>query len=402
MKFTLGPISNERAFTLFVKEPFAHISPIVEGLAINGETFITGEIRGSLSDYSIEGLIETSALDLMIPARRLEAKKMRIRFPFSLNQPGVDGITSGGGSNQSRDGFIKGDWIRWRSQEWRNIKLSMILKDDTYFFPNPIKLPILGGALVFEEARIENPFGRKRKITMGLRLERLDFSSVTELFLPFAIPGHVEGDFSEIRASEDTLETRGNLSVYTLGGQIKVQDIHGNSPFSRLRKISMNVLFENINLEEASQSFEFGQMGGIIEGEMKGFSFSFGQPESFELEIRSVKKRGIKQYVNAEAVNNLSILSTGSGFSFRKGALQFLKYYPYAKLGIYCKLQNDVFTLRGTIHRKGVEYLIKRGPIGGINVINQNPENRIRWRQMLRRLRTIGQDMGKVEVSTEK
>jgi hypothetical protein len=131
-------------------------------------------------------------------------------------------------------------------------------------------------------------------------------------------------------------------------------------------------------------------------------TLSFGQPEKFELEMHSVRRRGVKQYVNAEAVNNLSILSTGSRYGFSSILLQFFEHFPYAKLGIFCKLENDVFTLRGTIHEGGVEYLIRKGPFRGIDVINQNPQNRIRWRQMVQRLKTIGRGEGKVEVTIEK
>ncbi len=79
----------------------------------------------------------------------------------------------------------------------------------------------------------------------------------------------------------------------------------------------------------------------------------------------------------------------------------FMKYFPYDKLGIYCKLEDDIFTLRGTIHEKGVEYLIKRGTFGGIDVINQNPNNQIRWKQMIQRLATIGKNAGAMRVTTQ-
>jgi hypothetical protein len=154
----------------------------------------------------------------------------------------------------------------------------------------------------------------------------------------------------------------------------------------------MDVLLRDINLEEVSRLFKFGQMGGSIEGEVKGLTISFGQPEAFELEIRSVKKRGIRQYVNAEAVNDLSILSSGTPFS-GKGMLRFIQHFPYSKLGIYCKLKNDVFTLRGTIHEHGIEYLMRKKGIRGIDIINRDPENRIRWKQMVSRLKAIGKGM---------
>jgi len=401
-RVALGPISNERAFDLFVKEPFGHISPVLKKLSINGETSITGLICGSRRGYSIRGLVETSAVDLTIPTHEIKAKGVKIKLPFSLNHPNPDGTRCSAGLNNSVTGFVQGDWIQWKSRKWRDVTMPMTLMENTFLFPPHLKIPILGGAVILEGAKIQDPFRKTMEIIVGLRLDRLDFSEVTKAFVPFAIPGSLEGNFSEIRVSADSLATRGNLTIHALGGQIEVSNLQGSTLFSRLRRVSMDVLIKSIDLEVASQSFKFGQMGGTIQGGIRDLAFSFGQPERFELEIRSVKKKGVRQYVNAEAVNNLSILSTGSGFSFKRSALQFFQYFPYAKLGIYCKLENDVFTLRGTIHQNGVEYLIKRGLFRGIDVINQNPENRIRWRQMLSRLKAIGRGRGAVEVSTQK
>jgi hypothetical protein len=142
-------------------------------------------------------------------------------------------------------------------------------------------------------------------------------------------------------------------------------------------------------------------MGGILEGQIKDLIFSFGQPEQFEFDIHSVSKRGVRQFINAEAVNSLAILSTGSPYSFSAVFLRLFEDFPYSKLGIYCKLQNDVFTLRGTIHERGIEYLIRKGTFRGIDVINQIPENRIRWKQMLNRLQAIGKGSGDVKVTTK-
>lgn len=402
MKVSLGPIANKRAFDLFVKEPFGQISPVLKGLSVSGETHINASIRGSLRQYTIDGFVETSGMDLVVASHQLKAKGVKIRFPLALSHPEGERISSDEDTNNRQTGFVKADWIQWRSQEWRDITVSMGLRGNTLFFPHQIKLPIWDGTVIVEGARIREPFRKTREVMLGLRLENLNFSKATELFFPLSLPGSLAADFSEVRVSEEALKTRGALTVHVFGGQIEIDNIHGRVPFSRFREISMDVRLSNIDLEKASASFKFGQMGGLIQGQIRDLTFSFGQPERFELEIRSVKKRGTKQYVNADAVNNLSILSTGTGFSFKRGALQFLKYFRYAKLGIYCKLQNDVFTLRGTIHKNGVEYLIKRGLVGGIDVINQNPENRIRWKQMLRRLKAVGQGTKDVRVSTQK
>ncbi len=400
VKVALGPISNERAFDLFVREPFGRASPMLKNLSINGETSLNATIRGFPNHYTIQGWLETSSMNLAIPAQQIAAKGVKIRLPFSLEYPDRESAVTHGDLGTPTTGFFKGDMVQWKSHEWQDVAVRVTLKDSTYFLPYQLKLPIWGGTVILEGATIRDPFGKTLEVTLGLRLNHLDFSEVTKAFVPLALPGSLEGNFPEIRISPKNLVTRGSLIAHTLGGRIEVGSIQAAAPLSHLRKVSMEVLFRDIDLEGASRSFKFGQMGGIIQGNITNLVFSFGQPEKFELSIRSVKKRGIKQYVNAEAVNNLSILSTGTAFPFRRGILQFFRYFPYDKLGIYCKLENDIFTLRGTIHQQGVEYLIKRAPFRGIDVINQNPENRIRWKQMLRRLKAIGQRTEDVKVKT--
>lgn len=401
VNLSLGPISNERAFELFVKEPFGHVSPVLNDISVNGETRITASIRGSRSLYWIQGLLETLVEDLAIPARGMWAKGVKIQFPVSLRYPKADTTVSSAVSSVSMKGFIEAELIQWESQGWGDLNVPLTLKENTLFLPPSIKLHLWGGTAVIEGAKIEDPFGETMEITLGLKLDGLDLSELTKATAPFAVPGSLESDLPKIRISAKGLATSGNLTIHALGGRIEVSNIRGDTPFSRLREVSMDVLLREIDLGEVSRIFNFGEMGGVIEGWVRGLTFSFGQPEEFELEIHSVKKRGVKQYINTEAVNDLSILSSGSSFSFRRGVLRMINDFPYAELGIYCKLKNDVFTLRGTIHENELEYLIKRTRFRGIDVINRNPENRMQWKQMLSRLKAVGQGAGVAKGSNQ-
>jgi len=53
-------------------------------------------------------------------------------------------------------------------------------------------------------------------------------------------------------------------------------------------------------------------------------------------------------------------------------------------------LENDTFRVNGTIREGDVEYLVKRGSFSGVNVVNQNPDNRISFKDMLKRIQRIG------------
>ncbi|MGA7143258.1 MAG: hypothetical protein WBY47_02045, partial [Desulfobacterales bacterium] len=69
---------------------------------------------------------------------------------------------------------------------------------------------------------------------------------------------------------------------------------------------------------------------------------------------------------------------------------------PYEKIGIRASLENDVFKVNGTIKEGGTEYLVKRGAFSGVNIVNQNPDNRISFKDMVNRIKRIGAGSGPV------
>ena len=52
-------------------------------------------------------------------------------------------------------------------------------------------------------------------------------------------------------------------------------------------------------------------------------------------------------------------------------------------------LNNDVFTINGTIVENGVEYLVRRSGLSGVDVVNLNPDNRISFKDMIKRIQRI-------------
>ncbi len=68
---------------------------------------------------------------------------------------------------------------------------------------------------------------------------------------------------------------------------------------------------------------------------------------------------------------------------------QFFKEFGYAGLGLECTLNDDLFKIRGLIREDGIEYIIKRPPLFGINVVNSNPNNLISFSDMLKRLKRV-------------
>jgi hypothetical protein len=145
-----------------------------------------------------------------------------------------------------------------------------------------------------------------------------------------------------------------------------------------------------------TQDTSFGKIEGVLMGEIKGLQVAYGQPQRFELFLETVRKKGVPQRISLRAVENISRLGGGgSPFMGMAGVFASLfKEFPYQKMGVRARLENDVFRINGTIQENGQEYLVKRGTLSGVNVINQNPDNRISFKDMLKRLQRITSDGG--------
>jgi len=142
----------------------------------------------------------------------------------------------------------------------------------------------------------------------------------------------------------------------------------------------------------------FGKIEGVLKGSIRDFEIAYGQPQRFELLLETVEKKGIPQTISIKAVDNIAQIGGGqSPFMGLAGAFaSIFERFPYKKIGIRANLENDMFAINGTIKEDGTEYLVKRRTFSGINIVNQNPDNRISFKDMLKRINRITHKGGAV------
>jgi hypothetical protein len=224
-------------------------------------------------------------------------------------------------------------------------------------------------------------------------LPGLDLSRLPVATAQFPLSGRARAEFPVLDIAPDKITTTGRAEIETFGGRVVVRDVVIVTPFSPGRAISCNVDFLDLDLKKMTDVVPFGEMTGIIRGEALGLMISYGQPESFHLNLESVPRKGVAQTFSLKAVDNLTVLSSGQKASMGFGQfwMRFIRGFRYKKIGIASTLKNDTFTLNGTIHEKGVEYLVKKPALFGINVINRMPDKKISFKEMMSRLERVGQ-----------
>ena len=72
------------------------------------------------------------------------------------------------------------------------------------------------------------------------------------------------------------------------------------------------------------------------------------------------------------------------------GALTSLfKEFPYDKIAVQASLENDVFRIGGPLREGDKVYLVKRSGLSGVNVVNQDPDGRISFKDMMKRIKRV-------------
>ncbi|MGH7808748.1 MAG: hypothetical protein ACREP5_00570, partial [Candidatus Binatia bacterium] len=125
-----------------------------------------------------------------------------------------------------------------------------------------------------------------------------------------------------------------------------------------------------------------------LEGSIDGLVLTAGQPSELRADLRSVD-RGGEQRISVEALNKITVLSSGQEAGVLYGGLaSFFDSFRYNKLGLKATLKNDRLTLRGVESRGDQEYLVVGSFLPPtVNVVSHTQV--IAFSELLRRLERI-------------
>ena len=346
-----------------------------EKLSLNGSFWVRdGAIRNKDETLLIDGI--------------------QVEIPFYLENPGQD-------DEKKEEQYLKKGYFR--IQQFKTPALSLepfqldLQAGINRFLFEPLTLGIFGGQVILGRSAFTlGPEPANVKGMLSFYLKDLDLSKLPFNSEQSSLEGRVEVDLPRVELSPAEVLTEGKAEVNIFDTTIHVENIGVTKPFTKNRTIFCDVRFDDLSLEKLTNAIPFGKVTGILRGEIKDLAISYGQPERFIMLLESVRKKGVSQKFSVGAVNDLSIISSGEGsaLSPNKGFARFVSDFGYDKIGIYCSLKNDNFSLRGTIREKGVEYLVKRSWLFGISVVNKKPKNKIQFKDMMSRLKRIGESEG--------
>jgi hypothetical protein len=340
---------------------------------------------------SIEGRLTVTDADIGLLSSKTDLIGITADIPIRYESALADAAPQEGPLPE--EGFLRIDEFRNPVLTLKPVAVSVRVGANA-FAVEPFSFELFGGRLELGRTvfRLDPRTGALRGAG-SLALRELDIAKFPIPSPQFKLTGKVRADFPrlDIGLREISVSGRGEADVF--GGKVVLRDLAVADPFTPGRSISLNVDLLDLDLKKLTDEIPFGEVTGIVRGEIRDLVLSYGQPARFDLRIESVHRKGVPQTFSLKAVDNLTVLSSGQQASAGTGPfwMRFIRGFRYQMLGIVSTLRNDTFTLNGTIHEGGVEYLVKKPPLFGINVVNRMPDKMISFKEMTGRLKRVGQ-----------
>lgn len=389
-RVTAQDIPLKRVVSLFLSDYLAQTSAALKGIEVDGKLDTELSVASVQKGYAALGNIKLEKTSLKLPGVSLGITGIDVNLPFDLVPAGTNTAVRENPPLGMIEiaGLTKGDY------SLEGLKVPIIAFGSDVTATGVISIPFYDGTIRIRNLKVNDALGTSPKISFASSVSGVNVPRLLNELTGLSFPGSVKARFPDISYQDGQLTTQGRVVIDIFGGKIEAADFYVKDLFAPSRRIGGSILFQDIDLGKVTETIKVGKITGLVEGFVKDLEIEYGQLSRFVFEMDTAKKGGGSRKVSVDAIENISILGTGTGgigAVLKSGINKFFKEYPYSRIGIRCTLENDIFNIRGKIREGGKEYLIRRAFLRGIDVVNMDPQNMVSFKDMQERIGRVFQ-----------
>lgn len=251
----------------------------------------------------------------------------------------------------------------------------------------PATIPLLGGALRLDRFDWVPPAANSgARFGFGLSLLKLEVAQIAKTLGWPAFAGSLDGTLPSAHYQDNRLVFDGALSAQVFGGQLAITRLAMDRPFGVDPGVSADLDIQDFDLKVLTGVFGFGQITGRLDGSIRDLRLLDWTPIAFDARLHSDDKAPDRRRISQRAVADISSVGgAGLAAGLQSQALKIFQDFGYARLGISCRLVNNVCHMDG-VGSAGSGYTILEGSgLPRINVIGFARE--VDWPTLVNRLK---------------
>lgn len=387
-EINLTELSNKKAFELFLRDTFQESYPMLSSLNVSGKTSFNLSAKGNKEKFVLHGNLETVETDITSTSSELSVKGLNISLPIDIDYPEASPLNV---KEPGRFGSIKVQDISWGGLNIRDLNAYPVIQRNALLFREDISIPVFGGEVALMDVTYNHLFSPERSLSLSIDITGVDLEKASTALAMPRLSGNLSGSIPEAKFTGSSLSADGEIILRLFEGAVSLHNFSINNFLGKVPSVKTSVDIKEINLGGLTGAFEFGNITGIISGYINDLVITDGQAEQFDASIESIRRKGAQQWISVEALENISVLGSGSSTSIlNRGIYSLFKRYRYDKIGVKGSLRNDNLLLSGIKGEGGKQYLVKGGIFPPkVNVISYTQN--ISFQDMVKRLKRIKQ-----------
>ncbi len=249
-----------------------------------------------------------------------------------------------------------------------------------------ISLPILDGAFKLSDisaARInDNWYWHLRAA-----LTPVSMPDASRAFKLPIMQGKASAEIPLVTYSGGILTTDGSMTLNVFDGTATVTQLTLINPLSETPRLSADMNLRNLDLGSLTRTFKFGAIEGKLDGDVTDLEMVNWKPVKMDASLHSSPGKYTKK-ISQRAVENISSLGgAGAGAAVQRSVLRFFEQFNYAKMGLSCKLRDNVCEMGGVESTPGGYVIVKGSGIPAITVLGYNKT--VSWSELVDRVQRV-------------
>ena len=250
----------------------------------------------------------------------------------------------------------------------------------------PVSIPVLDGVLRVSQFEVED-FSASPVWRMSGGLTPISMETLCHALGWPSLSGTLAGSVPGVRYEKGEITTNGAMVMRVFEGEVLIRDLRLSGVFSAVPELRANVDVWNMDLEELTRAFSFGNIEGKLDGRVHELVLQNWEPVAFDASFATPEKDNSRHRISQNAVDSLAQVGGGSG-ALSATFLSFLEDFPYDRLGLSCRLRNGVCEMGGVEAAERGYYIVKGAWFPPrIDVLGFN--DRVVWSELVERLQNI-------------
>jgi hypothetical protein len=370
--FKIGRLEFPAAYTSYMQ--------ITLAASLLGDLRTSGSLHGELS------VRDNGVTALHVAPDSLELHDNKDRLQLSKMSGDIHWAPSGTEVPRSRLSWASGGAYGLTGGE---AGIEFLVTGANFALTRPTKLPVLDGALAIDILAIGNLGADDMEVAFKGAVEPISMPRLATVFGWPQFQGTLAASIPGVTLKDNVLEFQGNVESQVFGGRIVGSNIRLQDPLGNFPQFFADVRARDLDLGLVTQTFEVGSITGRLDVDVLNLQLFNWTPVAFDARLATPPGDKSRHRISAKAVTTLSNAGGGGGGvvkALQSGVLRFFDDYSYEKLGITCKLRDDVCEMSG-IEPAGVGYYIVKGSgLPRIDIIGNS--GRVRWSQLVEQIST--------------